>query len=473
MAPRRLFPWLFLMLFAAAWLAPAAARADSTGLPDFTSLVETNAPAVVTITTTREQLQKLDKVRRGLEWLPKGHPLREFFERFQDPRPGTGEAPIRPSIGSGFIIDDTGYIITNNHVVQEAEEIYVRLQDRREFPAELVGTDKLSDIAVVRIQAKNLLAVTPGDSSQLRVGEWVVAIGSPFGVFENTVSAGIVSAIGRSLPSENYVPFIQTDVAINPGNSGGPLINLKGEIVGVNAQIFTGSGGYMGVSFAVPINVVMGVYRQIREKGKVVRGWLGVYIQDVTQELAEYFGMEQPRGALVNRVLPDSPAQVSGLETGDIIVTFDKRDILYSRDLPPLVGSSQAGSRIQADILRKGELQSIELEIGELESPEQAEGRVNPVSRDWVLGMKLKHLAEEERERTELPGYGLLVEELREGPAQRAGVRKGDLLLMLNNEKIKDLRQLRKLVRGLPQGRTVAVLVQRGTFSLFLALKAE
>jgi serine protease Do len=293
-------------------------------LPDFTPLIEKNSPAVVNISTT----QKTEKQQQFvMPDMPENSPFYEFFEKYfnQNPqqRPPSAE---QSSLGSGFIITEDGYIITNNHVVSDADEIIVKLNDRREFVAEVIGTDPRSDIAVIKIDSENLPVLKLGDSSDLKVGEWVLAIGSPFG-FDKSVTQGIVSAMGRSLPNDSYVPFIQTDVAINPGNSGGPLFNLNGEVIGVNSQIYSRNGGYMGLSFAVPINVVTDVYEQIINKGSVSRGWLGVIIQDVTRELAESFGMDIPGGALVARVLPDTPAERSDLEIGDVIIKFNNYDV--------------------------------------------------------------------------------------------------------------------------------------------------
>ena len=324
------FKDLAILLVLVTWGATAGAIVNGGQLPDFTDLASKNSPAVVNISTTIKA-PKLgahgDRLPPGLSPnIPEDGPLSEFFRRFfgdEGPGGAPGGRDPRSSLGSGFIISKDGYVITNYHVVREADEVIVRMSDRSEHAARIIGSDPRSDIAVLKIETENELpSVTLANSDELKVGEWVLAIGSPFG-FDYSVTAGIVSAKGRSLPNENYVPFIQTDVAINPGNSGGPLFNLDGEVVGVNSQIYSRTGGYMGVSFAIPIHVVLNVYEQIREKGSVTRGWLGVLIQDVTQELAESFDMEKPQGALVSRVLDDSPAQKAGLETGDVIVSFN------------------------------------------------------------------------------------------------------------------------------------------------------
>ncbi|MEQ8937246.1 MAG: trypsin-like peptidase domain-containing protein, partial [Gammaproteobacteria bacterium] len=295
-------------------------------LPDFTSLVDENSAAVVNISTSSKR-PMANGMPPGfnLPDIPENSPFYEFFKKyFGDIPEGQGPSQERSSLGSGFIISKDGYVITNHHVIRDADEVIVRLNDRREFVADVIGSDERSDIAVIKIDASDLPVLKLGKADDLRVGEWVLAIGSPFG-FDYSVTAGIVSAIGRSLPNENYVPFIQTDVAINPGNSGGPLFNLDGEVIGVNSQIYSRTGGFMGLSFAVPVDVVESVYKQLRDKGRVSRGWLGVLIQDVTRELAESFEMEHPHGALIAKVLDDGPAQMAGIEVGDIIIEYDNK----------------------------------------------------------------------------------------------------------------------------------------------------
>ena len=314
----------------------------------------------------------------------------------------------RSSLGSGFILSKDGYVITNNHVVKDADEVVVTLQDRREFVAELVGTDGRSDIAVLKIKGENLPTIKLGDSDDLKVGEWVLAIGSPFG-FDHTVTAGIVSAIGRSLPNENYVPFIQTDVAINPGNSGGPLFNMDGEVIGVNSQIYSRTGGFMGLSFAVPINVVTNVYEQLKNQGHVSRGWLGVLIQDVTRELAESFGMKRPQGALIAKVLSDGPAEKAGLEVGDIVLKFDGQEVRYSSDLPPLVGSSKVGERIPVEIIRRGKSKALDVVIAELPDEKDivvADSGKDNITRSNALNIIVKNLTDEQREDLGIEDHG-------------------------------------------------------------------
>ncbi len=440
-------------------------------LPDFTKLVEKNGPAVVNISTI--QKRKSQHRFRNMPDFPRGGPFEEWFKHFfgeeGDSAPRERQAH---SLGSGFIISEDGYILTNNHVVEDADKIIVRLSDRRELDAELVGTDERSDLALLKIDADDLPVVKLGSSRDLKVGEWVLAIGSPFG-FDYSATAGIVSAKKRSLPRENYVPFIQTDVAINPGNSGGPLFNLKGEVVGINSQIYSRTGGYMGVSFAIPIDVAMNVVEQIKSKGHVSRGWLGVLIQDVTRELAESFGMDKPQGALVARVLPDSPAEAAGIQVGDIILKFNGNPIDHSSDLPPMVGIAPIDKRLPVDVLRDGEHKRIQVKIGKL--PDEDEVRLSRAGKNTFKSNRLNivvgELSEQQRERLELDEGGVLVKEIKEGPALTAGVRKGDVILMLNNEKVTSVEQFKELVDELPEDKSVSLLVNRRGSPIFLALR--
>ena len=351
-------PAALLILLSAMVLAGWSQASSARSLPDFTELVEDNAGAVVNISTTTEPTRRNSGApgmpfdERQLEQLPEF--FQDFFRGPQSPfGGGPGNSQPRRSMGSGFIVSSDGYVLTNNHVVEGADEIIVRLNDRRELPATLVGTDPRSDMAVLKIEnGDDLPVVQVGRSRDLKVGEWVFAIGSPFG-FDYTVTAGIVSALGRSLPSENYVPFIQTDVAINPGNSGGPLFNLEGEVVGINSQIYTRSGGFMGVSFAIPIDDAMNVFRQLRDNGSVSRGWLGVLIQEVNRDLAESFGLKRPRGALIAEVMSGSPAQAAGLQAGDIVLSYDGDEVQLSSDLPPMVGRTPVGETAELRVDRK------------------------------------------------------------------------------------------------------------------------
>ncbi len=445
-------------------------------LPDFTNLIENNSPGVVNISTTLKQENNVQR-RFNAPDLPENSPFYDFFEKFFNQNPD--EVPPfseRSSLGSGFIISEDGYIITNNHVVSDADEIIVRLNDRREFIAEIIGTDPRSDIAVIKIDGEDLPVLKIGDSNKLKVGEWVLAIGSPFG-FDYSVTQGIVSAMGRSLPNDSYVPFIQTDVAINPGNSGGPLFNLDGEVIGVNSQIYSRNGGYMGLSFAVPINVVNDVYNQILDTGSVSRGWLGVIIQDVTRELAESFGMDVPRGALVARVLPDTPAAKSDLEVGDVIVKFNNVEINKSTALPPVVGSTKSGSTVPVEVIRSGKTHKLRVTIDELPqnlsagnaTPEPIEEKQAANALDVVV----TEPTAEQREQLGLDEYGVLVESVSEGPAGNAGIRSGDIILMLNNERIADLNAFNNIVSSLPKNRSIPILIQRQGNPTFLALKVD
>jgi serine protease Do len=464
---------LFFLLLALVLPVPAQ------DLPDFTRLVERNAPSVVNISTKQNSVSR--QLKRfhipDLNELPEdnafGDLLRRFFGEhgYQLPDEGLLE---KQSLGSGFVISKDGYILTNNHVVSEADEIIVRMADRREFTAELIGTDARSDTALIKIEADNLPVVTIGSGDDLKVGEWVLAIGSPFG-FDHTVTAGIVSAKGRSLPSENYVPFIQTDVAINPGNSGGPLFNLDGEVVGVNSQIYSRSGGFMGLSFAVPIEVAIDVAKQLQTKGEVSRGWLGVLIQDVTGELAESFNMDRPRGALIARVLPDSPAEQAGLEVGDVILAYNGIQLRSSSELPPLVGASDVDRPAELLLLRAGKEIKRQVDIGELPAEDAISlSGVPPKPRvkENRLGMAVSKLTQEQREELEAPAdKGVVVESVTGAPARDAGIQQGDVILMLNNQEITSVTQFNQLVQELPAGKTVAVLVHRSTGPIFLALR--
>ena len=452
---------------------PALARS----LPDFTELVERNRASVVNISTTQRRRAPAGRPRmpRGFEIpeLPEDSPFHEFFRRF------FGEGEIEEfdaqSLGSGFIISPDGFIISNNHVVRNADEVIVRLSDRREYKANIVGTDEPSDVALLKIDADGLPAVRLGTDYELNVGEWVLAIGSPFG-FDHSVTAGIVSAKGRSLPRENYVPFIQTDVAINPGNSGGPLFNLQGEVVGVNSQIFSRTGGFMGLSFAIPIDVAMDVANQLREKGRVSRGWLGVLIQDVTLELAESFGMAKPQGALVAKVLDGSPAQRAGFEVGDIVLSFDGHSIERSSDLPPIVGSTRAGREVSVEVLRDGESMVLKVTTDELSDDDEHRLASADPAEDVEanrLGVVVRDLSDEERASFDVADQGVLVTGVSDGPGKQAGIREGDLVLMLNSEKVSSRDDFERLAAELPEGKAVSVLVQREGSPIFLALKPE
>ncbi|AFL72661.1 periplasmic serine protease, Do/DeqQ family [Thiocystis violascens DSM 198] len=466
-------PALSLALTALLVVTLAPGIALSRELPDFTSLVSENGPVVVNI-STKQSAQSLTAPRGfSVPDLPEDSPLNDFFRHFFGEE---GDAPDDAlqsrSLGSGFIVSSDGYILTNSHVVDGADEIVVRTSDRREFVATLIGTDKRSDMALLKVDAEGLPVARIGSTKELQVGEWVLAIGSPFG-FEASATAGIVSAKGRSLPTENYVPFIQTDVAINPGNSGGPLFNLNGEVVGVNSQIYSRTGGFMGLSFAIPIDVAMDVVNQLKTKGKVSRGWLGVLIQDVTRELAESFGMPQPRGALVAQVLPKSPAAAAGLRPGDVILSFDGRDVLTSSTLPPLVGATAVGETATLQVLRRGEKVDLSVRIEELPEDEQMAGGESPrhdLSANRI-GLIVRDLTAEQRRLLEIEQGGVLVESVAAGPAEQAGLRAGDLILMLDNQPVNDLGEFDRILETLAPGRPVAVLIQRADSRMFYVIQ--
>jgi len=449
-----------------------SSRANALELPDFTTLVEKNNTAVVNISTSQKVATKQQpQLPEGLE-IPEGTPLDDFFKHYFGE--GGGGQPQKNSLGSGFIISADGYVITNHHVVKDADEIVVRLQDRRELVAKVIGSDKRSDIALLKIDANNLPLVKMGSSDKLKVGEWVLAIGSPFG-FDHSVTAGIVSAKGRSLPSDNYVPFIQTDVAINPGNSGGPLFNMEGHVVGVNSQIYSGTGGYMGLSFAIPIEVALKVVEQLKSQGRVSRGWLGVQIQDVTRELAESFGMKTPQGALVAKILPKSPAEAAGLKIGDIITELNKQEIANSASLPPLVGMTKIGETVTLKLIRQGQTKEVQVKIGALPDDDEAilgsaEPTAQPVDR---LGLSVSNLSPELREQFDVPQNGVLVQAANPGAASEAGIRRGDVILRLQDQEIKDVSHFNAVVKELPKGKSIAVLVQRQGGSIFLAMKLK
>lgn len=463
---------------AVALLAGAALPGSATAHPDFTRLVEHEHRSVVNISTSREVRPERGGLPPGFEIPdPEDSPLGELFRKFF----GEGaQPPAREtaSLGSGFIISDDGYVLTNGHVVSEADEILVRLYDRRQFEAERIGVDERSDIALLKIDAEDLPAARTGDPAALAVGEWVLAIGSPFG-FEHSVTAGIVSAKGRSLPSDNYVPFIQTDVAINPGNSGGPLFNMNGEVVGVNAQILSRTGGFMGLSFAIPIDVAMDVAEQLRTRGKVVRGWLGVVIQEVTRELAESFGMERAYGALVTRVLPDSPAEEAGIAVGDVIVEYNGREVARSSVLPPMVGRTDVGETAHVTVVRDGERRRLRVRIGRLPGEDElASGYDAPRQEEPAepaapsrLGLAVDTVDEDTRARLDLGPGGVQVTEVTGNPARAAGIRAGDVLVMMNARPIQGVEDFHRRAAALEGGRTVALLVQRPGGPQFVALE--
>ena len=461
-----------LVALGLACLAPSPSRALER-LPNFTELVERNHEAVVNI-STRQGQEAREGPRTAIPGL-ENTPLDELIKRYQEEqRPR--RAPEGSALGSGFIISADGYVLTNNHVVAAADEVIVRLHDRRQMVATVVGTDPRSDVAVLKIEGEDLPVVTIGDSDALEVGEWVLAIGSPFG-FDFSVTAGIVSATGRSLPNESYVPFIQTDVAINPGNSGGPLFNLAGDVVGINSQIYSRTGSFMGLSFAIPIEMAMDVTRQLREEGRVARGWLGVIIQEVTMELAESFGMDTAHGALISRILPDSPAADSSLQVGDVITRFEGRRVERSSGLPPLVGRVPANSDAALEVVRGGRTVELTVNIGELPSDEVLAGTVRPPAPTRQvdrLGLDVEPLEEAAREALGIDRGGVQVREVREGgPADEAGIAAGDVILMVDNKSVDSSADLAGVLADLEDRASVAVLVQRESGPVFLALQME
>ena len=439
------------------------------GLPDFADLVEKHGSAVVNISTTQ-----LIRNKSALQSIPEGDQFFEFFRRFSPKMPREREAQ---SLGSGFLISHDGYIITNAHVVEHSEKITVRLNDKREFNAKIIGADKRTDVALLKIEGSGFPTLSMGDPEKLRVGEWVVAIGSPFG-FDSSVTAGIVSAKGRSLPRENYVPFIQTDVAINPGNSGGPLFNLDGEVVGVNSQIYTRSGGSMGLSFAIPIDVATQVVDQLRSTGKVTRGRIGVTIQELTSELAESFGLSSPNGALVSSVERNGPAERAGIEASDVILKFDGKSVDNSSDLPRIVAVTMPGSKVQVEVWRKGKSKIITLSVGEMREEGQLFSSANKNQPDDEsetisrLGIVVSELSKERLEELHLNG-GLLVEKIQTSSVRSAGLNQGDILIKIGNSQIKSLKQFNNILNQVGKGKNVALLVKRGENSLYVAIKLD
>ena len=436
----------------------------SAALPQFTDLVKQASPAVVNITASKEA--PVEDNARESEEMP------EFFRRFFDER----QRPRGPSAGSGFIISGDGYILTNYHVIDGANEISVALSDRRELTASIVGKDELSDLALLKIDSKDLPAAKIGSSKQLEVGEWVLAIGSPFG-FELSVTAGIVSAKGRSLPGNsfgNYVPFIQTDVAINPGNSGGPLFNMDGEVVGINSQIFTRSGGFMGLSFAIPMDVAMEVVNQLREHGKVSRGWLGVGIQRLNQDLAESFGLDRPRGALVRRIFPNSPAEEAKLEVGDIIIELNGSNIDLSSDLPHIVGRLRVDTEVALVIIRDKKRKVVDVVLGSL--PEESLRNSSRISPDLPetnrMGLEVEDLESQDKKQLGV-SRGILVTRVMQGPAKDENIRKGDVITHINGEWVDSKQNFDSLLESLPSGVAISVRLVRNSQPLFIALKLD
>ncbi|MBS62785.1 DegQ family serine endoprotease [Salinisphaera sp.] len=473
---------LFLLLFVSLTLLagcgddePSPAPVASTGqLPDFTGLVKQVSPAVVNISAAPAEAS--EEGGEGEDGPLEGW-LRRFFEDGGPGAPGE-QSPLPPggsphaSLGSGFIISDDGYILTNRHVVANAGQIVVKLNDRRQLVAEVIGQDSYSDLAVLKVDASDLPTVKVGDPDKLEVGSWVVAIGSPFG-FETSVTAGIVSAKQRSLASDQYVPFLQTDVAINPGNSGGPLFNLAGDVVGINSQIYSQTGGYQGVSFAIPIDIAMDVAKQLRNSGSVTRGWLGVQIQDVDRELAESFRLKRPEGALVARVMPDSPAQAAGLQAGDVILSFNDQPVDSAASLPPLVGTVAPGESASVTVLRDGERETIEVTIEKLPKDLSAATAPEPAEKPAAqpYGLTLESLDTAARRELGLDQGGVRVTDVAEGAGADAGLEPGDVVLAVGSRHVEDVASLRKALDEADGA--VAVLVLRDDRRLYLAMRPK
>jgi serine protease Do len=473
----------FLLTFCVTLLS-VSALAQGRELPDFTDLVEKQGPAVVNIGTTQ-----VIRPEHGGSQMPfdENDPSSEFFRRFFPHQPGMPGMPGIPgvphefenkSLGSGFIISSDGYILTNAHVIDSADEVVVNLTDKREFKAKVIGADKRSDVALIKIDASGLPTVKIGDPSRLKVGEWVVAIGSPFG-FENSVTAGIVSAKGRSLPQENYVPFIQTDAAVNPGNSGGPLFNMKGEVIGINSQIYSRSGGFMGLSFAIPIDLAMDVQGQIKHGGKVHRGRLGVVIRDVTKDLADSFGLSKAEGAFVDSVEKGQPADKAGIEAGDVITKFDGKAISQSSDLPRVVGATHPGNQAQVQVWRKGTTKEFTVTIAEMPDEKTLaqhggkRGKAAEPAAANRLGLVLSELGAEQKRDLKVNG-GLVIEDVR-GSGTRYDLRTGDILLALiakgSQTELRTVEQFNGVLAAMEKSSVFTLLIRRGDSQSFVTIK--
>jgi serine protease Do len=462
-----------LILALTAGFAPGASAQARAGLPDFTDLYEKAGPTVVSIDVTQKSRRT-----RGMPELSEDDPFYEFFRRFGQvpPRRGPEREPDAQAVGSGFIIGSDGQVITNAHVVDGADEVTVRLSDKREFRAKVVGADKRTDIALLKIEAKDLPKVTIGDPDKLRVGEWVVAIGKPFGL-ENTMTAGIVSAKGRDLPQENLVPFIQTDVAINPGNSGGPLFNMKGEVVGINSLIYSRTGGYMGLAFAIPIDVAMNTVAQLKEKGRVTRGRIGVQIQAVGKEEAEAFGLGAPRGALITGIEKDGPAAKAGLEVSDIILKADGRDVRTSNELPRIITAVRPGSKINIVIWRKKEQKEIAITVAEMKEDVVAQPRRGgPTPKEKAkpnkMGLVLSDLTDEQKKESDLKS-GVVVDDV--APTVRGNVQPGDIIIAIvrggTSTEAKSAAQVNDLLGKMEKGASVTLQMKRGDQQFFATLR--
>lgn len=463
---------MLMRIFFLALFGSLSLQAVAKDLPDFTELVEKQGAAVVNVSTT--QINRAPQMFQGAPNLPENDPFYEFFRRFAPQMPREQESQ---SLGSGFIISADGYILTNAHVVDRAEKITVRLNDKREYKAKVIGADKRTDVALLKIDASGLPKVTLGEPGLLKVGEWVLAIGSPFG-FDSSVTAGIVSAKGRSLPQENFVPFIQTDVAINPGNSGGPLFNMKGEVVGINSQIYSRSGGYMGLSFSIPIDVAMDVVNQLRTTGKVTRGRIGVSIQEVTRELADSFGLPKVAGALISAVEKGGPADKAGVRPSDVILKFDGKTVNSSSDLPRIVAATKPGNKVGVQLWRKGNTMDVSLVVAEIREEggdvAQRGGRSNAEGTsesETRLGLVVSELNEQQKAELGVGG-GLIVEDMK-GPAARSQLQRGDVILAVGNVEIHNFEQFNEVLKKVPKGRNIALLVRRSEGTVYVPIKLD
>jgi len=448
----------------AASVAPAA----MVTLPDFSTITSRDGPAVVNISVTGTAKPSDAEAAAEMQGIDPDDPMFQFFRRFQGqmgPRGQQRDVPVRAQ-GSGFIVSPDGIIMTNAHVVKDAKEVTVKLTDRREYRAKVLGADAKTDIAVLKIDAKNLPTLALGNTKDLKVGEWVLAIGSPFG-FESTVTAGVVSAKGRSLPDDSYVPFIQTDVAVNPGNSGGPLLNTRGEVVGINSQIYSRSGGYQGLSFAIPIDVAVQVKDQIVATGKATHGRLGVAVQEVNQAFADSFKLDKPEGALVSNIEKGGPGDKAGLKAGDVIRKVDSQPIVSSGDLPAVIGQLAPGKKVTLEVWRQGERQELSAKLGDASDKPAQVAKNDSAAGQGKLGLALRPLQPQEKREAAIEN-GLLIEDVA-GPSAQAGVQAGDVLLAINGTPAKSLEQVREVVAK--ADKSVALLIQRGEDKIFVPVR--
>ena len=458
---------IFVIIVGTFLVAPAPSYSNPS-YPNFTEVVEKNIPAVV-IVHAKKKILGNNNINQSMPNLPEE--LKPFLDKFFDGENGNPSEPRKaPSFGSGFILTKDGYIMTNNHVIANSDEITITMSDQTELSAKLVGSDKRSDLALLKVDADDLPTVNIGTSENLKLGEWVLAIGSPFG-FDHTVTAGIVSGKKRNLPNESYVPYIQTDVAINPGNSGGPLFNLNGDVVGVNAQIYTRSGGFMGVSFAIPAETLSNVYKQLKKDGKVKRGWLGVYIQEVDKDLAISFGLDKPKGAVVAKILDKSPAQKSGLMQGDVILSFDNKDVKKSKDLPLLVGSTEVNSSVRVKILRNKSIIYKNITIEELpEDTQIASMREKSIDNKTISGLTVSDINETTKKSLNIYG-GIKVDEISSEQLNQSKIQVNDIITHINNKPIFNVNDFSKKIQNIKDNTVANLLVYRNSTPVYLAIK--